>query len=129
MSHEPPMIFVVDDDSSVCHATSRLLSAAGFRARTFPNAEALLDSRSLAEAACLILDINLPGISGLELAARLRRNGTAAIPVIFITAYDQPAYADAARALDALAYLPKPFTGNDLLGAIRRRLHSTPASM
>ena len=82
---------------------------------------------STSEAACLVLDINLPGISGLELASHLRRNGPAAIPVIFITAYDQPTYAEEARALGALAYLPKPFTGSELIGAIRRRLLPTTA--
>ena len=130
MPDEPPMIFVVDDDSSVCHATQRLLSAAGFRARTFPNAEALLDSRSVAEAACLVLDINLPGLSGLDLATKLHASGAPQVPVIFITAYDQPSYATEAKDLHAIAYLPKPFKGSDLIAAIHsallRNLSSPP---
>ncbi len=119
MSAPSPTIFVVDDDRSMCQATQRLLSAAGFQTRTFCSAEALLESGSVGEAACLVLDINLPGLSGFELATRLGGNGAREVPVVFVTAYDQPSYAAQAQKLHALAYLAKPFVGGELLAAIR----------
>jgi FixJ family two-component response regulator len=128
MSAPSPIIFVVDDDRSMCQATQRLLNAAGFQARTFESAEALLDSGAVDDAACFVLDVNLPGLSGFELAARLGANGTRHIPVIFITAYDQPGSAAKAQELHALAYLRKPFAAAELLTAVRRGIQPQNSS-
>ena len=114
-------IIVVDDDAGMNLALQRLLNAAGFRAMTFPSAEALLESEAAASAACLVLDVHLPGLSGFELQRRLQENGSAR-PVIFITAYDDPASLAQAQGAGAIAYLTKPFPGRKLLAAVSQAL-------
>jgi FixJ family two-component response regulator len=120
MALEKREIIVVEDDLSMSQAIERLLSAAGWRARSFASAEELLASGALRGAAVLILDIQLPGISGLELHHQLVAQGTAP-PAIFITAQDQPSNRDLARQSGS-AYFTKPFAGRDLIRAIRHRL-------
>src|SRR6185503_4965901 len=90
-------IIIVDDDPEMNLAIRRLLSAAGFQAEAFPSAEALLESKAAATAACLVLDVHLPGLSGFELRKRLQEGGNQQ-PVIFITAYDDPASETEAQA-------------------------------
>jgi FixJ family two-component response regulator len=112
-----PLISIVDDDDSLRNSLDNLIRSVGFRAQGFPSAEALLSSNQLHETACLILDVRLPGMNGLELQ---RRIGVAKwrIPIIFITSH---ADGDArARALEAGAvdYLFKPFREEQLLDAI-----------
>jgi DNA-binding response OmpR family regulator len=106
----------------------RLLSANGFTTLTFSSAEALKESSRLAQARCVILDINLPGMSGLDVARDIRKSRTGRPGLIFITAYDQPEYRSEASALGALAYLSKPFAGEKLLTAVRAALYSTGGS-
>ncbi|HET6406782.1 MAG TPA: response regulator [Chthoniobacteraceae bacterium] len=125
MSAKPENIFIVDDDRSVSTSLDRLLTANGFTTQTFSTAEALKNSGRLSLAACVILDINLPGISGLELARELRKGGGPRVGLVFITAYDQPQYRTEASALGALAYLPKPFTSEKLLTAVRAAMYAT----
>lgn len=101
-------------------AIMRLLSAAGWPARSFPDAEAALESGRLGDAGCLVLDIELPGMSGLEFQSWLAGSGTH-VPVIFITGHDRPVFRErAARA--GGAYLTKPFPSALLLDAIRKHL-------
>jgi len=112
-----PLIAIVDDDDSLRNSLDNLIRSVGFRAQGFPSAEALLSSNQLHDTACLILDVRLPGMNGLELQ---RRIGAAnwRIPIIFITSH---ADGDAqARALEAGAvdYLYKPFREEHLLNAI-----------
>ena len=112
-----PLIAIVDDDDSLRNSLDNLIRSVGFRAQGFPSAEALLSSNQLHDTACLILDVRLPGMNGLELQ---RRIGAAnwRIPIIFITSH---ADGDArARALEAGAvdYLFKPFREEQLLSAI-----------
>ena len=112
-----PLISIVDDDDSLRNSLDNLIRSVGFRAQGFPSAEALLSSNQLHDTACLILDVRLPGMNGLELQ---RRIGAAnwRIPIIFITSH---ADGDAqARALEAGAvdYLYKPFREEHLLNAI-----------
>ena len=112
-----PLIAIVDDDDSLRNSLDNLIRSVGFRAQGFPSAEALLSSNQLHDTACLILDVRLPGMNGLELQ---RRIGAAEwrIPIIFITSH---ADGDArARALEAGAvdYLFKPFREEQLLDAI-----------
>lgn len=110
-------IVVVDDDPEMNQAIRRLLSAAGFCAVAFDSAEALLEASPVPAAACLVLDIHLPGFSGFELHRKLRQSGSET-PVIFITAYDDTESRAQARDAGAIAYLTKPFPGKNLLAAI-----------
>src|SRR3954452_13740061 len=103
-------IVLVEDDPGMNQAIKRLLDAAGFRAVTFFSAEALLQAGAASKAACLVLDINLPGLSGLELHRRLAMSCTPP-PVIFITAYEEETGRRDAIQAGAAAYLTKPFSG------------------
>lgn len=114
-------IIVVDDDTGMSQAIERLLSAVGWKSRSFASAEDLLSSGASAGAAVLILDIQLPGISGWELFRQLKAGGPVA-PVIFITAQDRPHTRDLARQSGAAAWFTKPFSGNELIQAIRDQL-------
>jgi FixJ family two-component response regulator len=116
-------IVVVDDDYGMRQALARVLGAAGFHAVTFPSAEELLDSGEAVDAACLVLDIQLPGLSGLDLRRRIVGAGGAA-PVIFITAHDRPGLEAEATSLGAAAFLTKPFPGLRLVQAVGAALES-----
>jgi DNA-binding response OmpR family regulator len=115
-----PRIVVVEDDTSMSQAIERVLQAGGFQAVAFASAEAALEAGVAADA--LVLDIHLPGMSGFEMYRRLALAGEAP-PAIFITARDEPAVRDEAEGLGgAGSYLPKPFSGRDLLDAVSRAL-------
>jgi FixJ family two-component response regulator len=114
-------IVVVDDDPGMRQAMERLLSAAGFWAETFASAEDLLENGRAGSAACLILDVNLPGLSGFDLNQRLRQSGCQT-PAIFITAYDEPEYRTRAQVEWAIDYFVKPFPAQTLLAAIARAI-------
>ncbi len=112
-----PLISIVDDDDSLRNSLDNLIRSVGFRAQGFPSAEALLSSNQLHDTACVILDVRLPGMNGLELQRRIAAANWR-IPIIFITSH---ADGDArARALEAGAvdYLYKPFREEELLNAI-----------
>ncbi len=123
MSNPGQNIIVVDDDAGMNQAIERLLNAAGFRTVTFPSGEDLLESGAAASAACLVLDLHLPGLYGFDLCRRLRQFGVN-LPVIFITAYDDPAAQAEAKIEGAIAYFTKPFPGQTLLSAVTRAIHS-----
>jgi FixJ family two-component response regulator len=110
-------IFVVEDDANLNLAVRRLLEAAGFRARSFASAEAALADASIGDADCFVLDIHLPGVSGLELHRRLMCSGVVA-PVILITAHDDTIHPLTAREIGAAAYLIKPFSSVSLIEAV-----------
>lgn len=124
----PPMpedvdaIVIVEDDDSSRRAYERVLKAAGFQAKVFDSAETLLEGGAAADAACLVFDVRLPGLSGFELRRELVRTGSTRAPVIFITAHDEPAVRAQAQAFGAVAYLPKPFAGRALVDAVTRAL-------
>jgi FixJ family two-component response regulator len=118
MSSTSSLVYVVDDDESVRRALQRLLHSAGLRARTFPSATEFLDSGSREEDACLIADIRMPGLGGLDLQRELLAEGST-IPVIFITAFDTQETRERARALGAVGYFRKPVDDQALLDAIR----------
>jgi FixJ family two-component response regulator len=120
-------IVVVDDDVRMGEAVNRLLTAAGFHALAFRSAEALLQSGVTAKAACLVLDVQLPGLSGFELNRQLVGAGTK-LPVVFMTAYDAPSAREDAQQAGAIAFFTKPFSGHRLVSAIRRALDSTNSS-
>jgi FixJ family two-component response regulator len=111
------LIAIVDDDESVREATTSLLRSNGFRAETFASAEEFLDSPIVDKTRCLLLDVAMPGINGLELQRRLAAEGRR-IPIIFITAHDNPAVRSEATRAGAVDFLPKPFSEAALLNAI-----------
>lgn len=117
-----PVICVVDDDASLLRALRRLLRASGFRVETFPSAEDFLDSERRTDAACLVLDVHLGGLTGFELQERLVASG-ARIPVVIITARDDGPTRERARRAGVVDYLRKPFDGDSLIGAINRAIH------
>jgi FixJ family two-component response regulator len=111
-------VCIVDDDTSLLRALQRLVTAAGFRAAAFLSAEAFLASDYRAGCGCLVLDVNLGGLSGFDLHERLIADGVP-VPVIFITAHDDIVTRERARAAGAVAYLRKPFDDDLLIEAIR----------
>lgn len=120
-------VLVIEDDEGMREAIESLLGAAGVPATSYASAEALLAAGPLGRARCIVSDIRLPAMSGLELLTALRVRGDA-IPVILVTAHDSAAMRDAACLHGAAAYLAKPFAGADLLQAVARaaggaRLH------
>lgn len=112
-----PVISVVDDDESVRQALEGLLRSAGLQVATFASAEEFLGSRQLRTAACLILDLQMPGMGGLELQQRLAEAGRR-IPVVVLTAHGDDDARAKALAAGAVAFMPKPFDGEALLGAV-----------
>ena len=111
------MIYVVDDDASICRATMRLMKSAGLSAQAFTSAEEFLQFSRPTAADCLLLDIQMPGMNGLDLQRQLRRSGIQ-IPVIVITAFDDEQTREAARSTGAVGYFRKPFDDQALLDAI-----------
>ena len=112
-----PLISIVDDDDSLRNSLDNLIRSVGFRAQGFASAEAFLSSNQVHDTACLILDVRLPGMNGLELQRKIVAENWR-LPIIFITSH---ADGDArARALEAGAvdYLYKPFREEQLLNAI-----------
>jgi FixJ family two-component response regulator len=124
-----PLISIVDDDSIVRGAIESLVTSLGFLACTFPSAEAFLQSsRLVAETSCLISDIQLPAISGVELLGRLADLGLS-IPTIFITAYPDDAIRARALEAGAVCFLHKPFDGQSLIQCIDNALNRRSGSM
>jgi len=111
------VVLVVEDDDSMREAIERLVGAAGYTTAGYTSVEGLLAGDGFDEARCIISDITLPAMSGLELIGELRARGFVT-PVILITAYDSPAVRSEAKLQGAAAYLAKPFIGSALLRAI-----------
>ena len=110
-------IVVVEDDPSMRQAIERILHTAGHNAQWYESAEAVVDMEAVMTTDCLILDIELPGMSGLELYRTLKRSGLTT-PAIFVTAHDGHSMRDEAERLGAANYLTKPFSGRALLTAV-----------
>jgi FixJ family two-component response regulator len=117
MAAPQTVVIVVDDDTGFLKGVARLLAYNGIEARTFASAEALIESGSAPTATCLLLDIRLGGISGIELQHRLATSGSKC-PVIFMTANDDETTRNAAVDAGCIAYLRKPFASQVLLDAI-----------
>jgi FixJ family two-component response regulator len=118
-------VAIVEDDSGMREALTRMLKNAGFETRGYCSGEAFLEEASASSPGCLVLDVHLPGVSGLELQRRLVESGRAR-PVVFITAHDTAAARKEADELDAVAFLTKPFEGPLLLGAVQQALGRKP---
>jgi FixJ family two-component response regulator len=119
MGYRVRNIVVIDDNPGMLRGLTRLLSARGFRVQTFTSAESFLQGSANANADCLLLDIHLSGISGIELQRQLTSSGTD-IPVIFMTAIDSEATRQEAFDAGCIAYLKKPFRGQLLFDAISK---------
>jgi FixJ family two-component response regulator len=118
------LVLVVDDDPSILGAVERLLRVHGFDAEVFNTVESFLARVNFCDATCLVLDIHLNGMSGIELRRQLTLSGIE-LPVIFITANDSEATCKAAMEAGCVAYLPKPFPTKSLMDAIESALGQT----
>jgi FixJ family two-component response regulator len=118
------LISVVDDDESVRRTTTLLIESFGFRAAGFESAEAFLRSGHLHDTSCLIVDVQMPGMNGLQLQSHLAAAGCG-IPIIFITAYESKDSRQRAMQAGAAAFLGKPFSDEQLLQIIRSALRSS----
>jgi two-component system, LuxR family, response regulator FixJ len=115
------MISIVDDDQSIRDSTKMLLRSAGYPVATFASAESFLDSDAIAQTKCVILDVRMPGMDGLELQRRLNTS-YADIPIIFVTAHDDANTRWSAIQAGATDFLTKPFDANTLIAAIQTAL-------
>jgi FixJ family two-component response regulator len=115
-----PFVCVVDDDASIRRVLRRILNATGFRVESFASAEEFLESEHRGGADCLVLDVHLGGLSGLDLQERLAASG-ARTPAVIITAHDTAPTRERARHA-AVEYLSKPFDRDALIAAIRRSI-------
>jgi FixJ family two-component response regulator len=118
-----PLVSIVDDDISVRRSTRRLLHCAGLRAEAFSSAEDFLQSESIAETACLVLDVRMPGMHGLELQRRLT-DTSQVIPIIFLSARASEEEERRALRAGAARFLRKPVSKETLLQAIRAVLNT-----
>jgi FixJ family two-component response regulator len=119
--HGKPRIAVVDDDESVRQGLANLISSVGYEAELYASAEEFLASSEAGGAACLVLDLRMPGMSGLELQRRLAAH-SGGPPVIIITAHGDDEARAEALAAGAVAFLNKPFKEETLFGAISSAL-------
>ena len=116
-----PLVAIIDDDEALCSSIADLLRSAGYRAEGYSSAETFLASSSPSRFGCIVADIHMPGMSGLELIPRLRELGVPA-PVIIITALPDKHLDAEAISLGAQCLLRKPFGKNSLLDCVERSL-------
>ena len=119
----PPLISIVDDDDSLRNSLNNLIRSVGFGAQGFSSAEAFLKSNQLHDTACLILDVRMPGMSGLDLQRQLMA-ADCQIPIVFITSHGDDDARSRALAAGAVEFLYKPFREEALLNAIHTALKS-----
>lgn len=118
MSADEPIVFVVDDDESVRNSLRRLLSSVGLAVEVFPSARAFLERSRTDVPGCLVLDVQLPDLNGLDLQAELARTDTP-LPIVFLTGHGDIPMSVKAMKAGAVEFLTKPFQQRDLLEAIR----------
>ncbi len=123
VSSDDPLIVVIDDDENLCRAVVRVLSTAAYQVRTYTRATDYLAEADVIEAACIIADIRMPHVDGIQLARALR-DAEIDAPLIFMTATDDVDTVVTAMKLGALDLLAKPFTGAALLGATENALRA-----
>jgi FixJ family two-component response regulator len=116
------VVAVVDDDASVRTATDNLLSSHGYLVDTFASAEEFLQSARLMDSACVIADVQMPAMSGLDLLTHMRTQGYAA-PFIFITAFPEDSVRARALKAGAICFLAKPFAGPTLIKCLEVALN------
>jgi FixJ family two-component response regulator len=120
-TQDVPTIFIVDDDRDVRESLQELLESVGLHSESFGTAQEFLSSTRADGPSCLILDVRLPGISGLDLQHELKR-GRVSIPIIFLTAHADVPMSVKAMKSGAVEFLTKPFRQQDLLDAVQRSL-------
>jgi FixJ family two-component response regulator len=118
MTDAEPIVFIVDDDLSVRRSTERLLRSAGLEVQTFTSAREFLKNPRPEGPACLVLDVRMPGLSGMELQRELAQSGIH-IPIIFITGHGDIPMSVRAMKAGAVEFLTKPFRSRSLLEAVR----------
>jgi FixJ family two-component response regulator len=116
----PTYVAVVDDDESVCRSFARLLRAAGIQPITYSSAEAFLADTKRPQFDCLVFDIQLGGMSGIELAHAISSSAIHRAPIIYITAHEDPETRASAERTGCAAYFRKSGSGADVLESIRR---------
>ena len=116
-----PVISIVDDDESVREATKGLVRSLGYVAVTFESAEEFLNSGRMRDTSCVIADVQMPGVSGVELQDRLIADGHR-LPMIFITAFPEDRTRTRALEAGAIGYLSKPFDEEHLIGCLDKAL-------
>jgi FixJ family two-component response regulator len=127
MSAETPVVFVVDDDRAVRDSVRRLLASVGMAVEVFPTAQAFLSAPRADAPGCLVLDVRLPGLSGLDLQRELL-SADVTLPIIFITGHgDIPMSVQAMKA-GAVEFLTKPYRSQELLDAIRHAIERDRAA-
>jgi FixJ family two-component response regulator len=123
-----PVISIIDDDASVRVATNRLVRSLGYVAHTFASAEEFLASSQVNDTSCMIADVQMPGMSGIELQSHLLAQGRR-LPIIFITAFPEESARTKALNAGAICFLTKPFDGQTLVGhldAVLKRHRGEP---
>jgi FixJ family two-component response regulator len=121
MSSTGSVVFVVDDDASVRDSLRRLLTSVGLMVEVFPSAQAFLQRPRADSPGCLVLDVRLPGLSGLDLQRELAGTDTA-LPIVFLTGHGDIPMSVRAMKAGAVEFLTKPFREQDLLDAIRQAI-------
>jgi FixJ family two-component response regulator len=120
--HDGWVVSIVDDDASLRRSVRNLLTSVGFRVETFSSAESFLQSAHRMSTGCLVLDLKMGGMSGLDLLVHLNAIG-ARIPAVILTAHGDDETRRRTLAAGAVAFLGKPFRGDALLDAVRRTLN------
>lgn len=119
MTARPPVVFVVDDDLSVRRSLTRLLTAAGYEVETCASAREFLEREAHVGPSCLVLDVRMPGLTGLDVQAALAGAGRRT-PIVFVTGHGDISMSVTAMKRGAVDFLTKPFDAEDLLAAIER---------
>jgi FixJ family two-component response regulator len=120
-------ISIVDDDDSIRRATKALLRSVGYEVETFGSAESFLESDALRETECLVLDVRMPGIDGLELQRRLNQ-AKSQVPIIFVTAHDDRSHRRTAMEAGAANFFRKPFEGTAFVTAVQDAVRNGKSS-
>jgi FixJ family two-component response regulator len=128
MKDSEPIVFIVDDDESVRKALKRLIKSVGMNVETFTTAREFLSRQHYEGPSCLVLDIRMPGLSGLDLQQELAKAGLT-LPVIFITGHGNIPMSVRAMKAGAVDFLEKPFDDQDLLDAIQQALERDEQAM
>ena len=124
MSHATPIVFVVDDDISVRTSLELLIDSAGWQSETFPSAQAFLRRPRVAAPSCLVLDVSLPDLDGLELQKRVAPDRTD-MPIIFISGHGDVPMTVRAMKAGAVEFLTKPLAGDVLVGVIQQAIEQS----
>jgi two-component system, LuxR family, response regulator FixJ len=119
-----PLVSVVDDDESVRDSTRTLLRSVGYKVATFESSELFLESNTLPDTECLILDVRMPGMNGLALQRKLN-DSNSRVPIIFVTAHNDKANCQLAMDAGASDFFQKPFSASDLITAVQTALDNS----